>query len=60
MKSSLMQELRLEIQLNELLRKIEYQLENIIECSYKTSFICNQCIYNVGDIVPICIKKETT
>ena len=52
MDSKLIQEMRLEHQMNTLLKQIEYP----IECDNRFSSICKQCIYNVGDVIPICSK----
>ena len=58
MESKLIQEIRLELQMNRLLEQIGYQVENPIECLCKVSFMCRQCIYNVGSAIPICSKME--
>lgn len=53
MESKLIQKIRLELQMNRLLKQI-----NSMECSHKTGFMCKQCIYNVGSVTPICSKTE--
>ena len=58
MDSKLMQEIRLEQELNKLLKQIDYQLEHPIECSHGNKAMCMQCLYNVGSIIPICYKIE--
>ena len=58
MDSKLMQEVRLEHQMNTLLKQIEYQVEHPIECSHRNKAMCSQCLYNVGSVIPICSKTE--
>ncbi|MBP3887680.1 MAG: hypothetical protein J6F30_08545 [Cellulosilyticum sp.] len=58
MESRLIQEIRSELRMNRLLKQIEYQLENPIECTKKSSFRCVHCAYNVGETEPICSKAE--
>ncbi|WP_171903765.1 hypothetical protein [Cellulosilyticum sp. I15G10I2] len=58
MESRLIQEIRLEQHLNKLLTEIDYQLKNPIECNYRGSSMCFQCIYNVGSPSTICSKTE--
>ncbi len=56
MESKLIQEIRLEQELNMLIKQIDYQLEHPIECSNRNKAICRKCIYNVGSVTPICSK----
>ena len=58
METKLIQEIRLELQLNKLLKQIEHQLETPIECSHGNKAMCRQCLYNVGSVIPICSKAE--
>lgn len=58
MDNKLIQEIRLELQMNRLLKQIDYQLEYPIECSHRNKAMCSQCLYNVGSITPICSKVE--
>lgn len=58
MENTLIQEIKLELQTNRLLKQIEYQLENPIECTQKASYRCAHCVYNVGEAEPICSKAE--
>ena len=58
MDSKLIQEVRLDLQRNKLLKQIDYQLEHPVECRYRNKTMCKQCIYNVGSIVSICSKVE--
>ena len=58
MESKLIQEIRSEQLMNRLLKQIECQLENPIECSKKANFRCAHCVYNVGEVEPICSKIQ--
>lgn len=58
MESKLIREIRLELQKNRLLQQIEYQLENPMECTHRYSFMCKQCIYNIGTLSPICANTQ--
>lgn len=53
MESKLIQEIRLEIEMNRLLKQIEYQLEHPVECMHRNKTMCRQCFYNVGSITLI-------
>ena len=46
MESKLIQEVRLDLQLNKLLKQIDYELEHPIECSHRNKAMCRQCLYN--------------
>ena len=56
MDSKLIQEVQLENQMNMLLKQIDYELEQPMECSHRNKAMCMQCLYNVGSITPICSK----
>lgn len=58
MDSKLIQDVRLELQLNRLLKQIDYQLDYPNGCNKKCGSRCKQCLYNVGTITPICSKSE--
>ena len=58
MESKLIQDIRLELQLDKLLKQIDYRLEHPIECSHRYKAMCSQCLYNVGSVIPICTKTE--
>ncbi|WP_190283326.1 hypothetical protein [Cellulosilyticum sp. WCF-2] len=58
MDSKSIQEVRLEHQMNKLLKQIGYQLEHPVECIHRNKAMCSQCLYNVGSVIPICSKTE--
>lgn len=58
MDNKLIQEMRLEKQMNKLLKQIDYHLEHPVECSHRYKAMCSQCLYNVGSVIPICTKTE--
>lgn len=58
MDSKLIHDVLLELQINTLLKQIDYQLEYPIECQTRCSSNCKRCLYNVGGTIPICSKQS--